>query len=79
MAPGGFWVVSEFHIPQRGAARPFARLLIRALYLAFRIVTGLRVTEIPDYPFVFERSGLMRIQGHDRLFGILRSELWLRP
>lgn len=78
MRPGALWLVSEFRIPPRGAARSFARLLIRSLYLAFRLLTGLRVTHVPDYVSVFERSGLTRIAHYDRFFGILRSELWSR-
>lgn len=79
MQPGALWLVSEFRIPPRGAAGPFARLLIRSLYLAFRLFTGLRVTHVPDYTTVFQQSGLTRIAHHDLLFGILRSELWSRP
>lgn len=79
MQPGALWLVSEFRIPPRGPSRLFARLLIRSLYLAFRLLTGLRVTHLPDYAGTFKRSGLTRIAHHDRLFGILQSELWSRP
>lgn len=78
MLPGALWLVSEFRVPMRGPARLFGRLLVRSLYFGFRILTGLRVTQLPDYPKVFERVGLTRIAHHYRLFGILRSELWLR-
>ncbi len=78
MHPGALWLLSEFRIPPRGAARPLARLLVRSLYFAFRVLTGLRVTHLPDYAALFERAGLTRVAHHDRLFGILRSELWSR-
>ncbi len=79
MQPGALWLVSEFRIPPRGPSRLLARLLVRSLYLAFRLLTGLRVTHLPDYAGIFRRSGLTRIAHHDRLFGILQSELWSRP
>lgn len=77
MRPGAVWLVSEFRVPTRGPARLFGRVLVRSLYVAFRALTGLRVTQLPDYAEVFERVGFTRVAHHDRLFGILRSELWL--
>ena len=78
MSPGALWLVSEFRVPPRGAARLLARMLIRSLYLAFRILTGLRVARLPDYTVVLTSSGLTRFAYRDRLFGILRTELWSR-
>lgn len=78
LPPGALWLVSEFRIPPRGPARIIARVLVRSLYVAFRILTGLRVTSLPDHAAALGGSGLCRIAHHDRLFGILRSELWSR-
>ncbi len=78
MLPGARWLVSEFRVPTHGPARLFGRLLVRSLYFGFRVLTGLRVTQLPNHAEVFERVGLTQIAHHDRLFGILRSELWLR-
>ncbi len=73
--PGAIWLISEFHIPN-GRLRMPARLLIRTLYLAFRVLTGLRTTRIPDYAKPLAEAGLTRLSQHDMLGGILTTELW---
>jgi len=71
------WLVSDFRIPTGPWALP-ARLLVRSLYLAFRILAGLRVTALPDHEAAFTRAGLRRIAMHRSLAGILTTELWAR-
>ncbi len=75
LAPEASWLISEFRIPKGALALP-AGLLVRSLYLAFRILTGLRATHLPDYGIDFRRSDLSRIAFHHHYGGILTSELW---
>ncbi len=77
MQPGALWLLSDFHIPTNLAKLP-ARLLVRALYLAFRILTNLRTTHLPDHAAPLQRSGLTRVSQHHRVSGILTTELWRR-
>ena len=79
MAPGALWLVSEFCIPESGWMRLPARLLVRALYLAFRLLTGLEVTRLPGYQRAFARAGLVPLERHGRMAGLLTSELWRCP
>lgn len=72
------WVVSEFAIPARGAERWAGRLLIRALYLAFRVLTGLHVQRLPAYAPLLEQAGFVLQDSSIFLGGILRSERWHR-
>jgi hypothetical protein len=53
-----------------------ARLVIRTLYLAFRILTGLRTTYLPDHATPLARAGLTRVAYHHRLAGLLTTEIW---
>ena len=78
LTPNALWLLSEFRTPP-GALHWPARLYIRALYLAFRILTGLRTTRVPDYTAAFRSAGLTPIAKHRRLAGILTTELWLCP
>jgi hypothetical protein len=55
-----------------------AWILIRSLYLAFRILTGLRVTSLPDLETTLRRAGLTPIAQQSSLGGILTSQLWQR-
>ena len=69
------WLVSDFRIPS-GPLRWPARAYVRTLYLAFRILTGLRVTHLPDHGTPLRRNGFVRISTCTRFFGLLTSELW---
>jgi hypothetical protein len=53
-----------------------AKLLIRCLYLAFRILTGLRTTHLPDHATPLTHSGFIRIAHQHSLFGLLTTEIW---
>ena len=76
--PKTLWLLSDFQVPESGAARPLARLYIRALYLAFRLLTGLRVQHLPTPQIALAHAGFTRIAHHRRLFGMLYTELWKR-
>ena len=76
LAPGALWLLSDFGQPRPRALRPLASLYIRALYLAFRILTNLRVTHLPDPQTALRNAGFHRIAHHDLLFGLLYTELW---
>jgi len=76
--PGTFWLLSDFQIPQRAIIRPFAAIYIRSLYLAFRILTGLRVQSLPDPQAVLQQTGFVRIAHHETLFGLIYTEIWQR-
>jgi hypothetical protein len=75
LAADALWLVSDFRIPTGLWALP-ARVLVRTLYLAFRILTGLRVTALPDHEAALTGAGLTRIALHRSMAGILTTELW---
>jgi len=78
LTPGGLWLVSDFRIPL-GFMRLPAKLLVQGLYLAFRILTGLRADRLPDHETALSRAGFRRIALHQSFFGILTTELWTLP
>ena len=78
MAPGAIWLISDFRIPTGIMALP-ARLLIQCLYLAFRILTGLRTRRLPDYSLALTEAGFTCTAQSFFLFGILTSEFWTYP
>ena len=75
-APGTLWLLSDFAIPPTPLLKPLAALYIRALYLAFRILTGLRVTHLPNPQSALTAAGFDRIARHDILYGLLYTEIW---
>ncbi len=76
-APGTLWLVSDFRIP-RGPVGWLTRAYVRMLYLAFRLLTGLRTTRLPDHASALRGCGFTRIAEHRSLFGMLTTELWRR-
>ncbi len=76
-APGTLWLLSDFRIPA-GPIRPLARAYIRSLYFAFRLLTSLRVTRLPDPAAALSAAGFERIAHHHFAAGILYTELWHR-
>ena len=74
--PDTLWLVSDFAIPSTPLLRPLAALYIRSLYLAFRLLTGLRVTHLPNPQSALATAGFKRIARHQLCFGLLYTELW---
>lgn len=71
------WVVSDFQVPD-GVLRVPAKLMVRALYLAFRVLAGLRTQRLPRWRGAMERNGFTRGEQRKYLGGILFSEVWRR-
>ena len=74
--PGCLWVLSEFGMPRHRLFRPLAAAYIRLLYLAFRVLTGLRPTRLPDPQRALSAAGFTRRERRERLGGLLYAELW---
>ncbi|HEY1949382.1 MAG TPA: class I SAM-dependent methyltransferase [Bryobacteraceae bacterium] len=71
--PDAKWIVSEFQTPNLAAA-----LLVKALYLAFRVLTGSRVRRLPVYSNALTANGFKQITRKTALYGTLVSESWER-
>lgn len=78
VAPGALWVVSDFGAPTARWLRPMAAAYVRSLYLAFRILTGLRVKHLPDPQRALHAAGFIRRERKDFLMGLIYTELWVR-
>ncbi len=74
--PGAKLLLSDFRIPQRGIARYIAGAIVQGLYGAFRIMTGLRVTRLPNYESALERAGFRKQRETLKLGGLLVASLW---
>jgi len=75
LQPHAVWLISDFRIPT-GPMRIPAKLLVRSLYLAFRIITGLQTTHLPGHATPLAAAGFTRIAHRHSLAGILTAELW---
>jgi SAM-dependent methyltransferase len=77
LSQDALWVVSDFCIP-RGVLRLPAWLLVRGLYLAFRCLTGLQPTHLPDYSRALAAGGFVQLDRGFFMGGMLTAELWQR-
>ena len=76
--PNSQWLISDFAIPENVLGRGIAKSLIRLLYLAFRLLTNLRITHLPNHPQSLTQAG-WRLQHHFPLLaGLLVSQIWTR-
>lgn len=75
LAPGALWLVSDFRIPA-GLMRLPALALVRGLYFAFRVLTGLRRNRLPDHATPLMQAGLVRVARQHSFAGVLTTELW---
>jgi ubiquinone/menaquinone biosynthesis C-methylase UbiE len=76
LGPGTLWVVSDFALPRAAWLRPFAAVYIRLLYFAFRLLTGLRVTQLPDAQQALRKAGLTQVSRREFLHGLIYTEIW---
>jgi hypothetical protein len=77
VAPDAHWLLSEFCVPEGWLARP-AKAYIGLLYLAFRLLTGLRTRRLPDYCAALAQAGWVHVRERRYLFGLLTAQLWRR-
>jgi len=73
--PDTLWLISDFRIAEGPMHWP-SRAIVRALYLAFRILTGLRTRKLPNHAAALTAAGFTLIAHHRSLAGLLTSELW---
>jgi len=76
VSPGVVWVISEFAIPSNFFGLAIAQPLISALYLAFGLLTNLRIRHLPNHRAALARSGWFLAHQEGSLAGLLVSEMW---
>jgi len=75
LTPDARWIVSEFAIPSGAVSLP-ARLVVRTLYTAFGLLTGLKTRRLPDHQAALTGAGFALKDRRKWLKGLLVSELW---
>ncbi len=76
LSPSARWIVSEFAVPSGWYGQLVARPLIRILYWAFGLLTGLKVRSLPNYRDALRKSGFEMIAERELLGGLLVGEVW---
>jgi len=77
LVPNALWLVSEFQISADSSIQAWlTRGIVSFLYAAFRLLTGLRVRQIPPWQEFLTQAGFTRTASRTWLGGLLVSELW---
>lgn len=79
LEPGGFWMLSDFQLPERGWRRWRARAIHWAMYRFFRAVTRLPASKITKPAPLLQESGLICECRREFDWGLLHAELWRKP
>ncbi len=72
------WLLADFHFPDSGWRRFHASLWIRAMYLFFRLTTGLKTRNLDDPSALLCESGFQCVRRQQSRFRMIKSELWRR-
>ncbi len=75
-APGARWIVSEFAEGEGPIGRVWTNVVIHGLYAAFRLTTGLSVTQLPNYVAALGRTRFHLLREERALGGLVHSSLW---
>ncbi len=78
-APGGLWVVGDFRVPKRGAARVIGGLALFGMYAFFRCATGLPAGWLIDPDPYLTECGLRPAGEVSWLGGFLSCKTWELP
>ena len=78
-APGANWLLADFQEPAAGPARWRARAILEMMYVFFRWATGLPATELTPPDDLLARNGFLLMQRKTFEWGLLHSDLWVRP
>lgn len=77
VTPQAQWVVSDFAVPPGWFGWLVARPLVTALYVAFWLLTGLRVGRLPDHHRALTGAGFTLAHQKQFLRGLLFSQIWV--
>lgn len=78
LKPGGKWLFTDFHVPQKGAMNRVSRIIIRSLYFFFNAVCQLGPKKLPAFERYFAENGLNVTKERYFLNGLLVTRIYAR-
>jgi len=77
-APGARWLLVDFALPPRGAARWRALAVHALMYAFFRLAARLPARRLTPPDKLLRAQGFVRVHARDFEWGLVRAELWQR-
>ncbi|MBA2433757.1 MAG: class I SAM-dependent methyltransferase [Chthoniobacterales bacterium] len=72
------WLLADFRVPEGGWQRSPARFWIRAMYLFFRLTSGLEARRLHDPAPFLRANGFACKRERTSCFGMIQSSVWQR-
>jgi SAM-dependent methyltransferase len=76
VSPSAMWIISEFAVPHSFFGQFVAHPLVRLLYWAFGLLTGLNIRCLPNHRVALHNAGFTLTRRKRWLCGLLVSEMW---
>lgn len=78
LTPDATWIITDFQQAPSGWRWLYTSLWLNAMYLFFRVATGLSTSSLPDYAAVLHASNFQLTKRQLSLTGLIASEWWQR-
>ena len=76
LTQNALWLFTDFNDQVLGMRKHLFRIVIGALYLPFRLLTGIETKRLPDFETVFGEYPLEQTKVQYYLFGLLQAKLF---
>lgn len=76
IVPGGTWLLADFRQPEQGLQRLRAALILKLMYLFFRVVTGLPARNLTEPDSYLKQNGFTLMDRRLSEWGLLHTDLW---
>ncbi len=77
-APQAVWLLADFHVSQGALARAHAHIWLAAMYLFFRLTTGIKARHLVSPTPLLKGQAFYRIHRRHWWGGLIKSEVWRR-
>lgn len=73
----GYWLFADFWPVQQPAPR-WQRLLLKAMYIFFGMVSGVKATQLPDFAYHFKELQMREVFAADFYKGMIQSKVFTK-
>lgn len=76
LSSGGVWLLADFRLPERGPQRWRAAIILKMMYVFFRVATRLPACHLTNPDPYLQQNGLTLVERHTSDWGLLHTDLW---
>jgi len=76
LAPTGSFLITDFILPVNSKAKWRSRLLLKSMYLFFRITCGISAASLPDWENYLRQFPLVELKSRYFYYGLIKSTIF---